>query len=59
MSVYSRAISYVLTLACFTFLFSQVVLAKDVSMLNVSYDPTREFYEDFNAAFSASSVISA
>ncbi len=27
-------------------------LAKDVNLLNVSYDPTREFYQDFNAAFS-------
>ena len=28
------------------------VLAKDVNLLNVSYDPTREFYQDFNASFS-------
>ncbi len=27
--------------------------AKDVSLLNVSYDPTREFYQDFNRAFAA------
>ncbi len=26
-------------------------LAKDVTLLNVSYDPTREFYVDFNKAF--------
>ena len=26
-------------------------LAKDVKLLNVSYDPTRELYKDFNAAF--------
>ena len=25
--------------------------AKDVTLLNVSYDPTRELYQDFNAAF--------
>jgi sulfate/thiosulfate transport system substrate-binding protein len=25
--------------------------AKDIQLLNVSYDPTRELYEDFNAAF--------
>jgi sulfate transport system substrate-binding protein len=25
----------------------------DTSLLNVSYDPTREFYQDFNAAFAA------
>ena len=23
----------------------------DVSLLNVSYDPTRELYQDFNASF--------
>ena len=27
--------------------------AEDVSLLNVSYDPTREFYQDYNKAFSA------
>jgi sulfate/thiosulfate-binding protein len=26
--------------------------AKDITLLNVSYDPTRELYQDFNAAFS-------
>lgn len=26
--------------------------AKDISLLNVSYDPTRELYQDYNAAFS-------
>ena len=26
---------------------------KEVKLLNVSYDPTRELYQDFNAAFSA------
>jgi sulfate/thiosulfate-binding protein len=25
--------------------------AKDISLLNVSYDPTREFYQDYNKAF--------
>ena len=30
-----------------------VAQAKDVSLLNVSYDPTRELYQDYNAAFSA------
>ena len=25
----------------------------DVTLLNVSYDPTREFYQDFNKAFAA------
>jgi sulfate transport system substrate-binding protein len=27
------------------------VLAKDITLLNVSYDPTRELYREFNAAF--------
>ena len=27
------------------------VRAEDVTLLNVSYDPTRELYQDFNAAF--------
>jgi sulfate/thiosulfate-binding protein len=30
---------------------SAAVQAADVSLLNVSYDPTREFYEEYNAAF--------
>ena len=25
--------------------------AKDIKLLNVSYDPTRELYQDFNKAF--------
>ena len=27
------------------------VEAKDIKLLNVSYDPTRELYQDYNAAF--------
>ena len=27
------------------------LIAKDIELLNVSYDPTREFYVDYNAAF--------
>ncbi len=34
-------------------LASTAVLAKDVQLLNVSYDPTRELYEQYNKAFSA------
>lgn len=30
---------------------SVILSAKDLSLLNVSYDPTRELYTDFNAAF--------
>ena len=32
---------------------STAVHAKDISLLNVSYDPTRELYVDYNKAFSA------
>lgn len=34
-------------------LLSSVTFAKDINLLNVSYDPTRELYRDFNAAFAA------
>ena len=34
-------------------LFSGPALAKDVTLLNVSYDPTRELYQDYNKAFAA------
>jgi len=27
-------------------------MAKDIQILNVSYDPTRELYQDYNKAFS-------
>lgn len=33
-------------------LFGAAADAKDVKLLNVSYDPTRELYREFNAAFS-------
>ncbi len=33
-------------------LFGVAVLAKDIQLLNVSYDPTREFYAEYNEAFS-------
>jgi sulfate/thiosulfate-binding protein len=32
-------------------LFSTSALAKDVKLLNVSYDPTRELYREYNTAF--------
>lgn len=45
-----------LTLALLASIFSAAApitaSAKDVTLLNVSYDPTRELYQDFNAAFS-------
>jgi sulfate/thiosulfate-binding protein len=28
-----------------------LAMAKDITLLNVSYDPTRELYQDYNAAF--------
>jgi sulfate transport system substrate-binding protein len=31
--------------------FSAGAIAKDVSLLNVSYDPTRELYEEYNESF--------
>ncbi len=31
--------------------FAGVAQGKDIELLNVSYDPTREFYAEFNAAF--------
>ncbi len=45
-----------LTIALLATVFSvaapTVASAKDITLLNVSYDPTRELYQDFNAAFS-------
>lgn len=35
-----------------TLLLSSAAFAKDISLLNVSYDPTRELYVEYNAAFS-------
>jgi sulfate/thiosulfate transport system substrate-binding protein len=49
----SRLVGYTLTAAAFMFLFTQAVFAKDVALLNVSYDPTRELYEQVNKAFAA------
>src|SRR3954464_13736911 len=34
-------------------LFAGSAFAADVTLLNVSYDPTRELYADFNKAFAA------
>jgi sulfate/thiosulfate-binding protein len=41
------------TLAAFVLAFalSSAVFAQNISLLNVSYDPTRELYQDYNAAF--------
>src|SRR3990172_1934097 len=32
-------------------LFTGNASAKEINLLNVSYDPTRELYQDYNAAF--------
>jgi sulfate/thiosulfate-binding protein len=45
---------FVLTLALLTGLSgfnSSIQAAESISLLNVSYDPTRELYQEFNAAF--------
>lgn len=41
----TAALAFALTLS------AGVAFARDVQLLNVSYDPTRELYRDFNAAF--------
>ena len=33
------------------FLAVGMAVGKEIKLLNVSYDPTREFYQDFNVAF--------
>ncbi len=53
MTTRSRFAGYALATAAFLFLFAQVVLAKDIALLNVSYDPTRELYDAINKAFAA------
>ncbi len=42
-----------LAVLSFIFLFAMLLPARADSLLNVSYDPTREFYKEFNAAFAA------
>ncbi len=39
------------TLLASVVLFSGTAQAKEISLLNVSYDPTRELYQDFNKSF--------
>src|SRR5580658_5773940 len=40
-----------LLLATFLTVLSGAAAAKDITLLNVSYDPTRELYRDINTAF--------
>lgn len=42
---------WLLTLSLFLFIFAGNTAAKDVVLLNVSYDPTRELYQQYNASF--------
>src|SRR6185503_7844504 len=46
----NKAFNWLAIVAATTSL-SLTALAKDFKLLNVSYDPTRELYKDFNAAF--------
>lgn len=48
MKTYFRSSVLLLALA-----FVSGAFAKSIELLNVSYDPTREFYNDFNRAFAA------
>ncbi|MDC8013764.1 sulfate ABC transporter substrate-binding protein [Tahibacter soli] len=41
------------TLTVLAFAFAAHASAADITLLNVSYDPTRELYKDVNAAFAA------
>ncbi len=43
------------SLIIFTIIFSLAgfASAKPITLLNVSYDPTRELYEEYNKAFAA------
>ena len=42
---------FLLVLGSFFLLLAAMAQAGTVTLLNVSYDPTREFYQDYNAAF--------
>ena len=48
----SRVVSRLIVLAGLVTAFG-VAQARDITLLNVSYDPTRELYVDFNKSFSA------
>jgi sulfate transport system substrate-binding protein len=51
--IYRRSLLQCLVTCAVVALAPQVASAKDVTLLNVSYDPTRELYQDFNKAFAA------
>ena len=46
-----RVIRSFLSLALILELFLPTLAQADITLLNVSYDPTREFYQEFNSAF--------
>jgi ABC-type sulfate transport system substrate-binding protein len=48
----SKMIGRILVL-CASLVWAGSAVAADISLLNVSYDPTRELYVDFNKAFAA------
>jgi len=47
----NRPVPLLFALAAALGLLGASASAKDIALLNVSYDPTRELYEDFNKAF--------
>jgi sulfate transport system substrate-binding protein len=49
----NRVRAWSLVAAIVVALLPQAGAARDVTLLNVSYDPTRELYQDFNKAFAA------
>lgn len=51
--MFPRRFSLALTLGLALLLSGASVLAKNIELLNVSYDPTREVYVEFNRAFAA------
>jgi sulfate/thiosulfate-binding protein len=51
MKISSIPLSFQTLLLAFGLTLAASAVAKDVELLNVSYDPTRELYRDFNAAF--------
>ena len=48
---FPRRLARVLVALTLAVVITGIVSAKDFKLLNVSYDPTRELYQEFNAAF--------
>ncbi len=46
-----KAYQKLLAAAVLSGLFAHAAVARELTLLNVSYDPTRELYQDFNVAF--------